>query len=247
MALTKEELGSVRSMVERNLEGKPRQLALERQAAALERQRGEHVAEIARAGQNIAEMQQRLVNLRAERLDDAISQLRDVQNKLIDLAQQIGAAADASHRLEVRAPVAGKVVSIFHESGVVKPGETLMELLPGEDLLVVEAHVRPEDIDNVAQQQKVRVRLTAYSQRRTSSLEGRVQEVSADRIIDRQGDKAYYLARVIVDPTELAAHSELKLYPGMPATVFIETGEETMLDYLLSPLFSGLERGLREQ
>lgn len=249
IALTNQELASVRAMVEKNLEGKPRMLALQRQAAALDGERGEHVAQIARARQNIAEMQQRLVNLRAQRLDEAITQLRDVQVKLVDLEQQLGAASDASQRLEVRAPVAGRIVTVFHETpgGVVKPGETLMELLPGDDELVVEAHVRPEDIDSVAQEQKVRVRLTAYSQRRTSALEGRVQDVSADRIVDRQGDKAYYLARVIVEPGALASQRELKLYPGMPATVFIETGEETMLDYLLSPLFSGLERGLREQ
>ena len=249
LALTQEELASVRAMVERNLEGRPRMLALERQAAALDGERGEHVAEIARARQNIAEMEQRLVNLRAQRLDDAITALREVQVELVDLEQQIAAAADASHRLEVKAPVAGRIVSIFHETqgGVVKPGETLMELLPGGDELLVEAHVRPDDIDSVRQEQSVRVRLTAYSQRRTSTLKGRVQDISADRVVDPQGDKAYYLARVVVDPQELAAQPELELYPGMPATVFIETGEETLLDYLLSPLFSGLERGLREQ
>jgi HlyD family type I secretion membrane fusion protein len=249
LSLTQEELASVRSMVERNLEGRPRLLALERQAAALDGERGEHVADIARARQNIAEMDQRLVNLRAERLNEAIGELRDVQEKLVDLEQQIAAAADASHRLEIKAPVSGRIVSIFHETpgGVVKPGETLMELLPGADDLLVEAHVRPDDIESVRQEQTVRVRLTAYSQRRTSALRGRVQDVSADRIVDPQGDKAYYLARVVVDPQELAAQPQLQLYPGMPATVFIETGEETLLDYLLAPLFSGLERGLREQ
>jgi len=249
LSLTQEELASVRTMVERNLEGRPRLLALERQAAALDGERGEHVAEVARARQNIAEMDQRIVNLRAQRLNEAIGELRDVQEKLVDLEQQIEAAADASHRLEIRAPVSGRVVSIFHETpgGVVKPGETLMELLPGADDLLVEAHVRPDDIESVRQEQIVRVRLTAYSQRRTSALKGRVQDVSADRIVDPQGDKAYYLARVVVDPQELAAQPELQLYPGMPATVFIETGEETLLDYLLAPLFSGLERGLREQ
>ena len=107
--------------------------------------------------------------------------------------------------------------------------------------------MRPDDIDSVRQEQTVRVRLTAYSQRRTSALKGRVQDISADRVVDPQGDKAYYLARVVVDPQELAAQPQLELYPGMPATVFIETGEETLLDYLLAPLFSGLERGLREQ
>ena len=193
-------------------------------------------------------MQERLVNLQARRLDEAAGELRDVQVKLVDLQQQISAASDASRRLEVRAPVAGRIVSVFHESpgGVVRPGETLMELLPGQDLLVVEAHVRPEDIDSVARDQKVRVRLTAYSQRRTPALPGHVQDVSADRILDPKGEKSYYLARVMVDTRELAAQGGQRLYPGMPATVFIETHQETLLDYLLSPLFGALERGMRE-
>ncbi len=248
LALTEEEVNAVRSMVAKNLEGKPRLLALERTAAALTGARGEHVADIARVRQNIAEMQERLVNLQARRLDEAAGELRDVQVKLVDLQQQISAASDASRRLEVRAPVAGRIVSVFHESpgGVVRPGETLMELLPGQDLLVVEAHVRPEDIDSVARDQKVRVRLTAYSQRRTPALPGHVQDVSADRILDPKGEKSYYLARVMVDTRELAAQGEQRLYPGMPATVFIETHQETLLDYLLSPLFGALERGMRE-
>ncbi len=249
ITFTEEELGAVRSMVARNLEGKPRLLALERAAAALNGARGEHVADIARVRQNIAEMQERLINLRAKRLDEAVGELREVQVKRGDLEQQISAASDASRRLEVRAPVAGRIVSVFHESpgGVVKPGETIMELLPGQDLLVVEAHVRPEDIDSVAKDQKVRVRLTAFSQRRTPALQGRVQDISADRILDQKGEKSYYLARVMVDARELAVQQSLRLYPGMPATVFIETRQETLLDYLLSPLFGALERGMREQ
>lgn len=248
ISLLEEELVAVRSMVAQNLEGKPRLLALERAVAALGGERGEDLAQIARAQQNIAEMQQRIVSMRARRIDEAISELRDVQVKLIDLERQIDAAADASRRLEVRAPVAGRIVSVFHETpgGVVRPGETIIELLPGQDRLIVEAHVRPEDIESLTSDQKVRVRLTAYSQRRTSALEGRVQDVSADRIVDPKGEKSHYLARVVVDTQQLAAQRGLSLYPGMPAVVLIETGEETLLDYLLSPLFGVLERGMRE-
>ena len=128
-----------------------------------------------------------------------------------------------------------------------RPGETLMELLPGHDQLVVEAHVRPEDIESVARDQTVRVRLTAYSQRSTPALQGRVEDLSADRIVDPRGEKSHYLARIVVDTQELAANRNLSLYPGMPAVVLIETGEETLLDYLLSPLFGVLERGMRER
>lgn len=249
LSLTEEELAAVRSMVAKNLEGKPRLLALERSAAALTGERGKHLAEIARARQNIAEMQERLVNLEAQRLDEAVTALRDAQVQLVDLDQQINAASDTSRRLDVKAPVAGRVVSIFHETpgGVIRPGETLMELLPAQDQLVIEAQVRPEDIESVQKDQNVRVRLTAYSQRRVPALKGRVQDISADRIIDRKGEKAYYLARINVDRDALKFDEALKLYPGMPAMAFIETQQKTLLDYLLEPLFGGLERGLREQ
>ena len=80
----------------------------------------------------------------------------------------------------------------------------------------------------------------------TPALPGHVQDVSADRILDPKGEKSYYLARVMVDTRELAAQGGQRLYPGMPATVFIETHQETLLDYLLSPLFGALERGMRE-
>jgi membrane fusion protein, type I secretion system len=249
ITLIGDEIADIQILVKKGLERKPRLRALERSAADLEGQRGQHSAEIARARQTIAEMQEHRVNQRSRHIDEVDSQLHDVRLKLADLAQQMIAASDASRRLEVKAPVSGKIVSIFHETpgGVLKPGETIMELLPDQDQLVIEAQVRPEDINAVLPDQKVRVRLTAYSQRRTPSLEGRVTELSPDRINDDRGRKAHYLARITVSATELAARQDLKLYPGMPAVAYIETGQESLLSYLLTPLFNGIERGLREQ
>lgn len=249
IALTAQETASVQGLVDKGLATKTRLLALQRTAAGLGGQRGENLAQIARAKQNIAEMQERLVNTKAQRIQQTVTDLRDAEAKLTDLNQQITAAADASRRLDVKAPVAGKIIRVFAATpgGVVRPGDTIMQLLPDQDQLVIEAQVRPTDIDSVAPGQKARVRLSAYSQRRTSSLRGKVLEVSADRIVDPHTDKAYFLARVLVDASSLAAQKSLRLYPGMPAVVYIEKGRHSMLDYLLTPLFNGIETGLHEQ
>lgn len=249
LVLIHDELKDVRSMVAQGLERRPRLLALERAAANLDGQRGQHVADVARANQNIAEMQERLVNLKTQHVDKAGTDLRDVETKLVDINKQIVAAADTSKRLDITAPVSGKVVSVFRETpgGVVKPGETIMELVPDQDQLVIEAQVRPQDIDGVVVGAPARVLLTAYNRRRMPSLGGQVETVSPDRIVDREGKTAYYLARVVVNMDMFAENEGVKLYPGMPATVFIETGRETMLDYLLTPLFYGIEKSMREK
>jgi HlyD family type I secretion membrane fusion protein len=249
LALIHEELKDVRAMVAQGLERKARLLALERAAASLDGQRGQHLADVARVHQNIAEMQERLVNLKTQHVDKAGTDLRDVETKLVDFNKQIVAAADTSKRLDITAPVSGKVVAVFRETpgGVVKPGETILELLPDQDQLVIEAQVRPQDIDGVVVGAPASVRLTAYNRRRTPSLSGQVETVSPDRIVDREGKSAFFLARVVVNIDTFAESEGLKLYPGMSAVVFIETGRETMLDYFLTPLFYGIERGMREQ
>jgi len=249
IALIEEELKDVRGLFAKGLALKPRLLELERKAADLYGQRGAHVAETSRAKQSIAEMQERLVAQRADRADKTGTALRDVQTKLAEATKEIAAASDASRRLEVVAPVSGKIVSVYHETpgGVVKPGETIMELLPDQDQLVIEAQLKPNDIPHVVPNALARVRLTAYSQRRTSSLEGRVEMVSPDRVVDTKGEKGHYLARIAVTMSKEAKQEGLELTPGMPAEVFIETGKQTMFDYLLGPLFGGIERGFREQ
>lgn len=249
IALIEQEIIGVKELVSKGLERKPRLLALERTAADLTGDRGEHLAMIARARQNIAEMEQRKVNIAATRMDEAVTELREVQTLLADLDEQIIAAADTARRLDVLAPVSGTVVTLNYNTpgAVVRPGEPILVLIPDDDLLVIEAQIRPDDIDAVAPGASAQVRLTAYSQRRAPSLAGRVEHVSADRITDPKSEKSYHLARVIVDIDELAAHPDLKLYPGMPAVAFIETGRQSLLDYLLTPLLNGIEQGMREQ
>ncbi len=165
IALINEELKSIQTLYDKGLALKSQLLALQRTASDLGGQRGEHLAEIARAQQNIAETQEQLANSNAQHLTQTVSALRDAQNKLADVNQQIVAASDTSHRLDVTAPVDGTIITIQRGSigGVIRPGETIMEILPDADQLVIEAHVRPEDIDSVGPGKSARVRLTAYS------------------------------------------------------------------------------------
>jgi HlyD family secretion protein len=194
-------------------------------------------------------MEERILALTTERVDQAVSELREVQTQLAELEAEIEAAADISRRLEVTAPVAGTVVRLHHNTpgGVVRPGEPILELVPEADDLVIEAAVKPEDIDSVTLGAPARAKLTAYSRRRSSDLQGEVTHVSADRMVSDDERSAWFVARVTVSGAELARHPEIRLYPGMTAEVFITAGEQTVLEYLLLPLVAGMDRAFREQ
>ena len=149
----------------------------------------------------------------------------------------------------MRTPYAGKVVDLaVHSVGaVIGRGERLLDIVPENTSLVVEAKVRVEDIADVAPGMLAEVHFTSYKQRVTPLIHGLVSEISADRLTDERTQVPYYVALVDVDATELAASPEIQLYPGMPATVMITTKERTALDYLIGPLASSLERAFRER
>ena len=170
-----------------------------------------------------------------------------MENEIVDTRERVAAAEDILRRTEVVAPVSGVVVNlqVHTTGGVIGPGDPLMDLVPGEDTLIIEARLPLTDIDVVRVGLPARVRFTSYNQRSTPSFEGTVSHVSADRIEDRRAQEAFYRVRV-----ELAAGQEdltaLELHPGMPVEVMIRTGERTLLAYLLEPLRDSLGRALRE-
>jgi hypothetical protein len=128
----------------------------------------------------------------------------------------------------------------------VGPRETLMEIVPAEERLVVEGRVRLEDIAHVRVGSAAEVRLTAYEYRRTPKLPAKVDLVSADRVIDQQNGGSWFVAQLSIDPAELAQHPDVKLQTGMPAEVYVSTPARSMLMYLLGPLDNFRERALRE-
>lgn len=246
LTLIKEELADSRKLLEQGLMQKPRVLALERTATDLSGNQGELTATIAKAEQNILATQAQISALKKDWLEKVMADLRDVQFKIADIGERLSAASDVAERTEIRSPVAGIVIklNVNTQGGVVRPGDLLLELLPTGTGLLIEARVNPDDIDIVFPDSLAQLRFPALRQRTTPSFVGRVEFVSADRLVDRENQRAYYLARVRMDAKDI---SGLKLYPGMPVEVFVEAGERTMIEYLMGPISDVIAHSWREQ
>lgn len=240
--LIDEELAGMRDLFAKGLAQKSKLLSLERRAAEIEGSRSLHVAQIARARQSIGETRLRITELRTSRANEVVEELRGVRSDLYDLEERLRAAEDVLRRTEVTAPIAGKVVAskVHTPGGVVAPAAAMMDIVPSDERLIVEARIDPQDIDVVHDGLEAQVRLTAFNQRNTLPVNGRVVSVSADHLVDEANGQTYYLARIQLPETTA------ELQPGMPAEVMIVTGERTLLGYLLEPLFKSFGRAFRE-
>ena len=247
-ALLAEELEGVRELVERGLEPRPRLLAMERAETEIVGDRVRNQARIASIEQTIDETRLVIDELGNVRLAEVVAELREVETRLSDLRERLAAARDVVERTRVAAPVAGTVMDlqVFTEGGVVAAGQRLMDVVPANDRLVIEARVAPNDIESIALGLPAQVRLTAYSQLGAPRLSGRVVRVSADRLGDPRTGASWYEARVALDPDQPGL-SSLPLVPGMPAEVMIVTGARTPIDYLLTPIVESLGRAMREE
>lgn len=249
IALLNEEITVVRGLLAKGNALKPRLLALERQSADLIGQRGQATAMISRASQTINESKINIINLKTEFLNQVVQELKETQTQLSSLTEQMRSAGDVARRVDIVAPIAGTVtgLQVHTIGGVVKPGDTLMTLVPQDDKLIVEARVSPQDIDVVHAGLKAQVRLTAFKARYLRPAEGKVITVSADRFDDQRTGEGFYLARIEIPQSELKDIGDLKLTPGMPAETLIVTGRRTMLSYLVRPIRESFGRAFREQ
>ena len=249
IALIAQETQSVQGLYNKGLSTLPRLLALQRQAADLTGQRGQLVEKIAQVDLTSGENELEIMNTRNQRMSDVVKDLRDVQTRRFDLLDRLHGAQDVLARLTIRAPVSGKVVSLaVHTVGaVVRPGDTIMEIVPQKDALEVEAHVRPEDADNVHVGMSARVNLSAHQQRRLPIITGVVNDVSADRLVDQRTGQPYFNVTVTVDRSLLKDYPDARLIPGLPVEVALDTGSRTALDYFVEPITDVLRRGMREK
>ena len=172
-----------------------------------------------------------------------------MQASLFDIEERLNAARDVLSRTEIRATQAGAVVAlkVHTQGGVIAPGQALLDIVPGDDLLIIEARIDPKDIDVVSWGLLARVRFTAFSQRNAIPMDGRVLSVSADNLIDERTGESYYLARIKLDKDPADVMDGVRLYPGMQAEVMIVTGSRTALEYFLSPITQSMNRALREE
>ena len=258
LALFREELEAKNTLMEKQLIKRSEILALMRSEAGLAGDLGELVGRIGDAKEKIARAEQQIVQLRAVAAQKAIEELHAATAELDDIQEQILAAHDVLERIDVRSPVRGIVVKLNHYTagGVIAAGGVLLELLPVNDELMIQARVRPTDVAHVREGQDALVRLTALNQRLTPMIEGTVIYLSADAVSDQDARgsqeqdaaKARLLRRAgAARQKDLASKIEgFQPTPGMPADLFIETGQRTFFDYLLRPVVDSFSRAFRE-
>ena len=248
LELVDKELTSHEKLRQQKLTGMQRMIELQRDAAEISGSRSRHVADIARAEQNIAGVRLEILDLDTRRVSEAVEQLRATQTLLQDLDERIHTAADLLARTTIYAPIAGIIVdlSVHTVGGVIAPGEAVMDIVPVGERLIIEARVNPEDIDAVHPGLEAQVVLTAFNRRNVPPMSARVISVSADRLTDPRTGLPYFLARIALPDQPSAAYDGLELYPGMQAEVMIVTGERTALDYFTRPVTRSFNRALRE-
>lgn len=257
LALFGEELHDKQRLLAQQLVRRAEILALQRSEAALTGELGETLARMADARERIARAEQQIAQLHSAATQKTIEELRTTETELDDLQEQIRAARDVVDRTEVRAPVRGIVVKLNQHTpgGVIGAGAVILELLPVNDELIIEARLNPSEIWHVKKGQPALVRLTALNQRLTPMVDGKVVYLSADALATQYSASAkeetshrpFYVVRVRLDDADVRGKLQaFQPTPGMPADVFIKTGERTFFDYIMRPVWDSFSRAFRE-
>jgi HlyD family type I secretion membrane fusion protein len=246
LSTIREEKDAVEILYKKGVYEKPRYLELKRSMARLQGQIGAHQSSISQVEQRQGEVRLRIIDIDKQRREEVGSELQRVQNEIFDNEERLRAALNTLDRTEISATEDGTIVglNIHTIGGVIRGGSAILNIVPADDVLVVEANLRPQDIDVVHEGMPAEVRLTAFNRRSTPMLPGLVTRVSADSLTDQSGNQSFYRVRVEIDPEHVG---DLALYPGMPAEVYLLTGERTALNYLMKPIEDSIRRALLEQ
>lgn len=249
LTFIEKELNALRELDKKNYADKPRMWALERESAKLKGNRGELIAFISQAEQKIGETQQQIIALKNDAKKEILKDLTDVQRKLTDTIEYEKSTEDILRRTVIAAPQNGVVVNMQEHtvSGVIGAGKDIMDIVPTDDALVVEARISPLDIDIVHQGLEAKVKLMAYKQRNFPSLDGVVTDVSADSFFDAQTNSSYYRARINISADQLRKLHAVKLQPGMPVEVMIIIDKRTAWQYFVTPIKESYSKAFHEQ
>jgi len=247
--VVKKELGIKTDLLGKGLTNRTEYSQLLRSEADLVGQAGALEANLASANTQIVEAEAQTERATTQRVEDALTKLDDVRTNLADIEEQMRAAQAVLKRTTITAPAAGIVVSSTYNSqgSVVGPGEKIMEILPTSSGLVVDAKLRPKDIDQVHVGQPAKLRLSALNTRLTPEVQATVSEISADRLIDEATHEPYFRARLKITDALPAGVKTEQLYPGTPVDAFISTGNRTFFGYLVRPMMDSFARAFRER
>jgi HlyD family secretion protein len=249
ISLIEQELQGVRDLWQKNLVQLNRLTSLEREEARLQGERGQLVAAAAEAKGKISETELQILQVDQDLSSDVAKELRETDSKIGEYVERKVTAEDQLKRTDIRAPQDGIVFQSTANTvgGVITAGDPIMLIVPESDQLMVEVKVDPKDIDQVQFGQPVVLRFSSFNVRTTPEINADVSRIAADTSTDQRTGQSYYLVRISITPEEMARLGDVKLTPGMPVEAFIQTGERTMLSYLIKPLHDQLMRSFREK
>jgi HlyD family secretion protein len=249
LELIQGELAGVQDLYDKRLVPLTRLTSLQREAARLDGERGQLLSSIAETKSKIGEAELQIVRIDQDFRTDVVKDLGDAQGKEAELVQRGVAARDLLDRIEIRAPTSGVIhqMAVHTIGGVIKAGDSIMEIVPDSEDLQVEARLQPQDIDHVRTGQTAFVRFSAFNVRTTPQLTGIVSYVSADTSHDQQTNAPFFSVRVTLPDDERRRLADLQLVPGMPAEVFMQTGSRTMVSYIFKPIAEQMRRAFVEQ
>ena len=243
------EIEAVRPAAKKGFYAKNRLAALERSRTEVFGRKAEARSMIARTERSIGEAKIEILQLRQEFVENVAEQLRQARLTLADARERHTIAADIYDRVELRAPQDGIIqnLTVHTLGGVVRPGETIMEIVPVDDNLIINARISPLDVDSLRTGMEAEVRFSSFTGDEVPTIFGRVEWISADIVIDDVAREEYFLSKIVVDEDSVPERIAEALTPGMPGDVIIATGERTTLDYLIQPLENRLIKAMREE
>ncbi len=236
LKIFKKELGLIKPLVDEDNLPILRELDLQKSIAETDEQ-----AEIARL---------QIANYKNDDLFENLKEIKESDMEIVALYNQLSASRDILKRSAITSPVSGKIMNIkYHTIGaVVPPGGEIMNIVPQDEEMVIEAKIKPQDIDNVAIGMKSKIQLTAYKGKKVPKINGKVINVSADIVTNEQTRESYFLARINISKKDLDKLKEkIELYPGMPAQVFIITGSRSLISYMFTPISDSTYKAFREE
>jgi HlyD family secretion protein len=248
ITLIDQELVGVKQLFAKNLIQMTRLTALEREKARLDGERAQLSAATAQVKGKIAEIELQIIQVDQDLSSDVAKELRETEGKIGEFVERKITAEDQLKRIDIRAPQDGTVfqLAVHTVGGVITAGDPIMLIVPNADNLIVEAKVDPKDIDQVRFGQTAMLRFSAFNQRTTPEIAGTLTQIAADISTDQRTGQSYYVVRIAMRSDEVSRLGEVKLVPGMPVEVFVQTGERTVLSYLVKPLRDQLMRAMKE-
>ena len=244
-----DELVDLHYLLERNLVQKSRVLALEREKSRIEGIVGRSVADASKAENSIGEANLQIKQLRQKFLEDVNSSISETRQKISELSEKSRVASDVLRRIDIRAPRTGEVqnLRVSTVGGVIRAGEPLLDIVPENEPLIIQAQISPNDVESVRVGMTADIRFSSFHTKVLPAIFGHIASVSKDRLTDEQSRQPYFLARITVADHDIPSEIRGDLTAGMPADVMVPTGERSVASYLVRPLENRFRKALREK